>query len=466
MKDWEINFLKESFGLHLLDFEIGMYYLALIISNKGAPMHPANTHDYEKEIQKQRGWNFFVNVGDLTFVNLSISFIFSSTILPLYASYLTTSAVLIGLIPAIQQVGLLLPQLFMARKAESLSRKKPFIVKLSVTERLPYLIIAILIFLWPGAPNWFAYTVLAINLLIAKGSAGLADPAWKAMIGKVVHPNRRGLLFSLGFGLGALLGIGGAAWARYILNTYSFPISFGFCFLLSFVAQSVSWLFLTLNREPAKKPSIASPPLSQYMKELPSVLRNNLNFSWFIIGSSLVILGGMGVSFYIIFARRAFDITDGFAAGLTIVALISQALSIPLLGWMSDRKGHKWFAELSALVGVGALVILLFAPNQSWMYPIFILMNLSVTGFMISRHSITIDFGGIDKVPTFSALASTLLAAPTLIAPIIGGWVLDLIGFRTLFIIALTVSLAGWAVLRFRVRDPRIDRFVSPASND
>ena len=421
-------------------------------------MSSSQPNDYEKEVEKQRKWNFFVNAGDLTFVNLAASFIFTSTILPLYASYLTTSAVLIGLIPAIQQVGLLLPQLFMAPMAEGLSRKKPFIVKVSVTERLPYLIVAIFIFLLPGAPKWFAYMVLVINLLIARGSAGIADPAWKAMIGKVVHPDRRGLLFSLGFGLGGLLGIGGAALARYILDTYNYPLSFGLCFALAFGGQAISWFFLTLNREPAKKPSIESPPLSSYLKELPNVLRGNLNFSRFLLGSFLVIFGGMGISFYIIFARHAFDITDGFAANLTMVALISQSLGTPILGWMSDRKGHKWLAESSALIGAAALIILLFAPNQSWMYPIFTLMNLSFSAFMISRNSITLEFGGSDKIPTFSALTGTLLALPTLLAPIIGGWILDFFGFRTLFILALAISIIGWGILRFWVQDPRITK--------
>jgi hypothetical protein len=50
----------------------------------------------------------------------------------------TDSAVLIGLIPAIQNVGYFLPQLLMAQYCEQLARKKPFVVKVSVMERLPY----------------------------------------------------------------------------------------------------------------------------------------------------------------------------------------------------------------------------------------------------------------------------------------------------------------------------------------
>ena len=425
-------------------------------------MTTLKTDDYEKEVERERGWNFFVNVADLTSVNLAKSFIFTSTILPLYASYLTPSAVLIGLIPAIQQVGFMLPQLLMARKSESLSRKKPFVVKMSTMVRIPFLIIALFIFLWPDSPKWFSYAILIVSIAIASGSGGLANPAWKAMLVKVIHPNRRALLFSLGMGLGGLLGIGGATLARYILDTYSYPLSYGICFTLSFLAQALAWIFLTLNREPAKEPSIESPPLTDYLKELPDVLRNNLNFSRFLLGSFLVIFGWMGVNFYIIFARRAFDITDGFAASLTMVALISQSLGIPLLGWMSDHRGHKSLAELSTLFGAAALAMILFAPNHYWMYPIFILMNLSVSGFMISEISITMEFSPIDKVPTFTGLAGTIMAIPTLFAPIVGGWLLDLFGFRTLFILALIITMIGWIILRFWVQDPRIPRVVEP----
>ena len=90
------------------------------------------------------------------------------------------------------------------------------------------------------------------------------------------------------------------------------------------------------------------------------------------------------------------------------------------------------------------------------MYPAFILMNLSMAGIQISRASITMEFGGIDRLPTYTALSGTILGVPTLIAPVIGGWILDLFGYRVLFLAALALSLAGWAVIRLRVRDPRV----------
>jgi MFS family permease len=103
-------------------------------------------------------------------------------------------------------------------------------------------------------------------------------------------------------------------------------------------------------------------------------------------------------------------------------------------------------------------VLMLLIPNAAWLYPVFILMNLSVAGMGVSRSCITMEFGAVEKLPTFTALAGTLLAVPTLIAPVAGGWVLDAAGYPVLFWVALVLAFAGWAVLRWFVRDPRVGR--------
>jgi MFS family permease len=416
----------------------------------------SSTEAYELEIETNRRWNFAVNVSDAVAVNLAKSFIFSSTILTLYASYLTSSAILIGLVPAIQQLGFMLPQLILAQRSESLARKKPLILKISITERLPYLFIALAIFLWSDSPSWFAYLMLAVNIAVATGSAGLGAPAWMGMLAKVIHPDRRGLLFSLGTGVGGLLGIGGAFLSRFILRTQAFPISFGFCFLLSFLAEALSYAFLAMNREPEKDPEIESRSFRQYVRTLPRLLKTSRNFSRYLASQFLIILGTMAANFYIIFGRYRFGTDDAFAATLTMVALVTQSVSTPALGWLSDRLGHKWLAEISSWLGIAAIVLMLFISNQTWLYPVFILMNLSVSAMTISRMCITMEFGKIENLPTFAALSFTLLAIPTMLAPILGGWILDLAGFTPLFVSALAISVAGWGVLRWGVEDPRM----------
>ncbi|HDH09465.1 MAG TPA: hypothetical protein ENF84_00840, partial [Chloroflexi bacterium] len=69
---------------------------------------------YNREIEKHYPRNFIVNVLDFSFYSLGLSFASVMTILPLYLSHLTTSTILIGLIPALANTGWTLPQLFTA----------------------------------------------------------------------------------------------------------------------------------------------------------------------------------------------------------------------------------------------------------------------------------------------------------------------------------------------------------------
>ena len=412
---------------------------------------------YRAAIRRNASWNFWVNIGDLSFVNLAGSFVFISTILPLYVSYLTDSRVLIGLIPATYIVASHVPQLLMAARAESLERKKPWIVKVSVFERVPWLILALGILLWPTAPAWFSYGFLVAMLLFSQGAVGVASPAWRAMLANIIHPDRKGLMFGLGSAFGGLMGAAGALLARHILNTVAFPLSFGLCFLLAFAGQAISWSFLTLNREPPRRADRPRIRLGAYLKELPAVLRGDPNFARFLVSQLLVIFGTLGVTFYIVYGREAFAVSDSFAATLTMAALISQALGTPLLGWWGDRFGHRSAIEVGALLCAAAGVVMVVAPGAGWMYAAFALLTVSDAGIKVARPALTMDLGAGGRVPTYVALTTTLLAAPALAAPIIGGWLIDLVDFRPVFIAGVVLSLLGWLLLR-TIADPRAAR--------
>ena len=413
---------------------------------------------YRAAIRRNAGWNFWVNIGDLAFVNLAGSFVFISTILPLYVSYLTESRVLIGLIPAIYIVASHVPQLLMAARAESLERKKPWIVRVSVFERIPWLILGLGILLWPAAPGWFSYAFLVAMLLFSQGAVGVASPAWRAMLANIIHPDRKGLMFGLGGAFGGLMGAAGALLARHILETVAFPLSFGLCFVLAFAGQAISWTFLTLNREPPRRADRPRVRLGPYLKELPAMLRGDPNFARFLISQLLVIFGTLGVTFYIVYGREAFAISPAFAASLTMAALLSQALGTPLLGWWGDRFGHRAATEVAALLCAAAGLVMVFAPSAEWLYAAFALLTLSDAGIKVARPSLTMDLGAGGRVPTYVALTTTVLAVPSLAAPILGGWLIDLVDFRPVFVAGVVLALLGWLLLRTGVADPRVTR--------
>jgi MFS family permease len=408
-------------------------------------------------VDRNLSWNFSVNVLVSALYQLSMSFIYGSTVLSLYTSYLTESAVLIGLVPAIQNAMFFVPQLLMARHAQSLGTLKPWLVRYNLIERVPYGFVALVILLWPGAPGGLAYAVLLLSLMVAMAGGGVSNPAWKKMIAKVVPVRRRGLMFGISNALGGLMGVGGAALSRVVFARWEYPTTFGISFLLCFVVQMISWCVMNLNREPTVEPASQPQGAREYWRRLPGLIRQDRNFARFLIARTISIFGTMGMAFYVVYARQVFGISDTFAAGLTMSALIAQTVSTPVLGQIGDRLGHKALMELSGLFLIGALLAAVFATSTAWLYAIFALANISMASGMIAGMAITMEFGPPEEMPTYSALASTVQALPVLLAPLVGGWLIDLTGYQPMFILAALLSLGGVSYMHWFVRDPRHD---------
>ena len=410
--------------------------------------------EYDAYIRRYAVWNFVVNVADNAFFVLSLSFVFSTTVLPLYAGYLPSSAVLIGLITAIQQVGMYLPQLILARWGESQSRTKPAILVFALFQRLPYLVIAGTILLLPDAPKPFSLSILIICIAVSKLSAGAVMPMYKKMLGKLISPERRGIFFGSIEAVGALLGIGGAVIARALLNRLEFPVSYGICFGAAFLLQMVSYLFLCLLKEPEDPVRYEPVTRKLYGRELLRILREHTNFTRYLVSQSLVTFGAMAAGFYILYARDSFGVSDEFAGSMTITAMIGQSTGTLIFGWLADRLGRKWLAQAAVVMGIAGTALLLSVRVEMVLYGVFVLVNLSRVCLGISRNAITMEFCPIERLPTYSALSSTILGLPMLLAPLFAGWVVDVFGYRPMFASALGFSVVGFIVLTAAVVDP------------
>jgi MFS family permease len=426
---------------------------------------------YAREIERHATWNLVVNLLDITFYSLAMSFIFGATVLTLYASRLTNAALLVGLVPTVQNLAFVLPQLLMSRQAERLPVKKWLLVRVSFIERLPYSWIGLLILFAPGLPPMLMYGILLFSLLLAAGAGGIGAPAWKSMLSKVVPANRRGFMFGVSSAAGSLLGLGGAWLSRHMLATLPFPKPFAYSFLLCFVCQIISYAFVALNREPPRQADGEAVSAREYWRRLPRVLQRNPNFSRYLAARGLIIMGSMATAFFMIFAKARFGVADTFAAELTMAALLSQAIFTPLLGVVSDRKGLKWLIEFSTVLQLAAMALVLVSPASAWLYGVFILVYAASAGMMIASMAMSMEFSVPEDVPTFTALEGTVIAIPTMLAPLLGGWLVDHIslgsgpvgggpnvsGYQIMFVVAALFSIAGYVAMRWFVREPRYE---------
>jgi MFS family permease len=163
----------------------------------------------------------------------------------------------------------------------------------------------------------------------------------------------------------------------------------------------------------------------------------------------------MGFSFYIIYALRQFNM-DAITAGfLTATLTISQTIANISMGWIGDRIGHRAMLILGAFSALCSAALAWNATSIVWFYPIFILTGLANVSIWTIGMAMTVDFGTEAERPLYIGLSQTLTAPATIIAPLIGGWIVDTAGFSPTFIISMVLSIAMIGILIFFVKDPR-----------
>jgi MFS family permease len=324
----------------------------------------ASTSTVQQQIERNYRWNFLVNALDGASFWFGMSFISYTVILPLYVSHFTKSPLLIGLIPFLATGGYLLPQLFVANAVERAPRKKFFPATLGFfLERLPIFSLAPAAYFL--ATSWPAWALVVFFVLYAwnKIGAGVIIVGWQDMIAKIIPVEKRGRFLGITNFAGNGAGILGALVVPFVLDKFAFPLGYVISFTVAAVLILISWVFLSLTREPAVHSS--KPPVSQldYMRSLPEVLRRDRNFRMYLLSQIIFALSGMATGFLAVYTVQTWDLPDAEASGFTVALQVGLALANLFFGFLSDRKGHKLSLEICLTLSALSLIVAILAPS-------------------------------------------------------------------------------------------------------
>ena len=412
-------------------------------------------------------WNFVANFLDISFFSLALAFASLTTIVPLFIRELGGSTLLVGLAPALVQLGWVLPPLFVAPYIGRLRRKLPYVLRMTLGERIPWVILALLT-LWLGRERPGLVLGLSVILLATFGlSGGLAMPAWMDMVASTIPLRMRGKLFGWSGALGGFLGIGGGLLAERFLKHYPFPGNFVICFAAAAICMALSYAALFAIREPEPEHSVSTLTTREYMRRLPALLRGDRDFSAFLLARVMGLLGGMAVAFVTIYAAEQRGLPASLAGRYTAWMLGSQVITTPIWGALGDRHGHKGALQFGMLCAALAPALALMVGTPIGFYAIFTLLGASGAILGTTTLNMVLEFAVPEERVTYIGLHGTLVAPATLIAPLAGGWLTEYVGFGALFVVAALFSTLGLAILTFLVRDPRhrqLTQAVEPAS--
>lgn len=403
-------------------------------------------------------WNYTVMGLDISLFVLALSFASSYGILPLFVRHLSNANLAVGAITA-SRAGILLAPIFVAGLTERLRRKQPFVLWVTVFERVPYLVLAIATpFMALGHPTallWLFYVMFALTTL----AGGIAMPAWLDLIARMLPDDWRGRFFGLASAIGGVFGVLGSAGAAVLLTRFDWVVGIALCFFITFLFLVVSFVCLFLGREPLNM-TPAPPQEHTAWRRLPAILRGDQNLRRYLAALLLITAASPTATFYIVDAKGSLALSDGQAGLYATVLLAASTVGNLLWGYVGDHIGHKRVLVGGAVCTGLAPLLALLVRDPAWgplgYGGVFLLAGLATSALQLTALTFIIDLAPADQRPTYVGLANAAQAPFAIGAPLLGAALADARGYPPLFVLTALLALLGAVLIACAVRDPRM----------
>ncbi len=373
------------------------------------------------------------------------------TLLPLFVRQLTSSPILVGLIPTLYWTGLFLPQLFVARTVSRLPRLRRYVMLIAFLERLPLALMAPLtLLLWRNPAALLAAFFLAWGAHAF--STGFNYASYYGLVAKIIPVQRRGRVFGLSGAVGGVLGVAGAGLAERLLQDGGIPYGFAWCFFVGSAILAVTVIPLGFVRESDGEPPAEAPHAGP--RQIAALLRADPAFARFVAGHLCYALAAAAPAFYTVYALDRLGATPAHAARFTAVITAVSVVAGPVWGYLGDAGGNRRAVIASgALAGAAALLALL-APSLGWFYGVFALHSAAIAGIALAAANMVMEFGPPARAPLYVAVHSSCTMPVLALGPVLAGAASQAVGYQAVFAAAVVLAFAGAAVW-LRVAEPR-----------
>ena len=397
--------------------------------------------------------NFLIYAFDGMLGSLALVFISYESVLPVFLARLGASYAVISIIPVAIAIGANLPGILVARRVQSLPRKKGFVIFGGIGQRLPWVIVGIITpFLALSRPDLLV-SVILVSLLVVMLSAGVTMPAFYDLIASTVSQDRRGILMAIRSGVGYLVGILGGISVKLILARMPFPANYAYLYMISSIFFTGNLLLFSRIREPEAEEDPPAVPGVHIFRELLSILRENRSFAWFIAAKAFLVIAHAATAFFPLYLIDRFGLDDSASGTFVIIAAVTSVVLNPVLGRMGDRAGYRLVMIVGALGMVAAAVLGLVSTRGSLAYGLIV---FTTVGRMVNYLSwnMSVEYAPKRQVPTNVGVSGVVVV---IISPLglAAGFLADRFGYGSIFAMAGGMALPALLVLVFLVKEPR-----------
>jgi hypothetical protein len=383
------------------------------------------------------------------------------TIIPVFLNHFTDSKTLIGLsstlLGSLGGIGSVLPQLFVARKLENKSHKKPLLAIAITVRAMCWGLLALTTYFFASTSAYATISFLFFFLIVFTFMGGIAAVSFYDIWGKSLPSHVRGRFFGHRELWGGVLAIGSEFLAKVLLGSseIAFPVNFVLLFLLTFVFMSISYVALGSVKEPVEKVYDRQLSFTDFLRKAFRIIAEDKNYKRFIYVQVLAGGAALALPFYILYARDVRHIELETVGLLVSAQMLGRVVSNILWAHLSDFVGNKRVIQISTLAGllVPVIALLTRSQNRAAFIIMFVLTGFFISGRLIGKTNYLLDTAASKDRPTYISLTATL-TFPISLFSLLGGLIAQHVSYQILFGITLVFMAAGF-ILSSYLAEPR-----------
>lgn len=375
------------------------------------------------------------------------------TFIPSYLFALSGSDFVVGLARAMQYFGMFLSPIWAATLIEHRRRVLPMGFAIGAVMRVQILGIALAGFFLSGSARLAA---VCLFLGLFGFFLGMQGVIFNYLMSKVIPVEKRGFLLGLRNFLagGTAIGVAWLAGSR-LVEADALGDGYAATFLLAFGLTAVGLCMLMLMREPRPPIVKSQESVLTRLRDLPGLLRSDVDFARYFVCRALGTMGRMAVPFYILYAGTRAQISGAQLGQLTALFLLAQTSANLAWGWLADRTGFRLVFILALLTWMAASGLLLVSAEFWALAAVLMGLGAGQGGFQLASQNIVLEFGAREDLPMRIAMVSSGTELVGAVGPLVGGAVAATWSYPAVFWISLVFQGLAVAGMAFFVEEPR-----------
>jgi len=386
--------------------------------------------------------NYYAFLWHAVFLALAVNFTDVNTIIPAMMVDAGGSPFLVGLLTAMLVGGGKISQLLFTPFLSKHSFKRRYLLT-GINFRIITLFgMAILFYFSFNLSGNLIILLIFLLISIFAVSGAFAGISYTDILGKSVLSQKRKSFFSIKQVISSLFVLLSAYFARKILISFGYPISYSVLFCGAAIFLLIASLgFWKINEIAAGKFNIKSP--SEFLRIIIKEIRTNKK-----LANYLLILNTQGLTlslmpFLILYANKTFGASGGAIGNYLVLKVVGSVVAGSAIFYYTKKIKYQSLLYSTSILAISIPLFVLIFPGKILFPYIFLAGGVVFTLNRISIGGILLEVSNNDNRALYTGLTGAGSIIPA-IFPLFGGWIITAFGFPYLFILFILIILISF----------------------